>query len=315
MISNSTTSNCPICNEATVHGFSAKNYAFSKCVSKDCGHVFVDPIPSFEELDVYYAKNTSGLENSDSWTMAEDYASNPQLVHDFYSKNRIRFLRSQGYLSERTSVLDVGCSTGMFLRVLKDQGINNVCGVDVSIEQVTHCQEVNQIRAFRELNQIPAGEQFDLVCLYAVLEHVPNPTEVMRDSVERLSIGGRLIVDVPNYRSLYRVLTGKKWLWLIPPVHLGYFSPKSMRKLAATAGLEIDYRSTKSTSTYTYILAHHIFSILKKELPSTSLSASNFRARAIFAFEMILRLVLSPVSILMRLTGTHNQIIYVFKKK
>jgi 2-polyprenyl-3-methyl-5-hydroxy-6-metoxy-1,4-benzoquinol methylase len=203
----------------------------------------------------------------------------------------------------------------MFLRVLKDQGINDVCGVDVSIEQVTHCQEVNQIRAFRELNQIPAGEQFDLVCLYAVLEHVPNPREVMADSVERLSVGGRLIVDVPNYRSLYRVLTGKKWLWLIPPVHLGYFCPKSMRKLAATAGLEIDYRSTKSTSTYTYILAHHVFEIMKKDMPSTSLSASNFRAKAIFAFEMILRLLLSPVSILMRLTGTHNQIIYVFKKK
>lgn len=315
MISNSTTSSCPICNGASTHGFSAKKYAFSKCVSGDCGHVFVDPIPSFEELDVYYAKNTSGLENSDSWTMAEDYASNPQLVHDFYSKNRIGFLRNRGYLSERTSVLDVGCSTGMFLRVLKDQGINDVCGVDVSIEQVTHCQEVNQIRAFRELNQIPAGEQFDLVCLYAVLEHVPNPREVMADSVERLSVGGRLIVDVPNYRSLYRVLTGKKWLWLIPPVHLGYFCPKSMRKLAATAGLEIDYSSTKSTSTYTYILAHHVFEIMKKDMPSTSLSASNFRARAIFAFEMILRLLLSPVSILMRLTGTHNQIIYVFKKK
>jgi 2-polyprenyl-3-methyl-5-hydroxy-6-metoxy-1,4-benzoquinol methylase len=203
----------------------------------------------------------------------------------------------------------------MFLRVLKDQGVNDVCGVDVSIEQVTHCQEVNQIRAFRELHQIPKGEQFDLVCLYAVLEHVPNPLEVMQDSVERLSTDGSLIVDVPNYRSLYRVLTGKKWLWLIPPVHLGYFTPKSMRKLASTAGLEIDYRSTKSTSTYTYILAHHVFEIMKKDMPSTSLSASNFRARAIFAFEMILRLLLSPVSILMRLTGTHNQIIYVFKKK
>jgi 2-polyprenyl-3-methyl-5-hydroxy-6-metoxy-1,4-benzoquinol methylase len=314
MVSNSTTSSCPICNGATTHGFSAKNYAFSRCVSKDCGHIFVDPIPSFEELDVYYAKNTSGLENSDSWTMADDYASNPQLVHDFYSKNRIRFLRNRGYLSERTSVLDVGCSTGMFLRVLKDQGNNDVCGVDVSIEQVAHCQDINQIRAFRDLNQIPTGEQFDLVCLYAVLEHVPNPREVMRDSVERLSIGGRLIVDVPNYRSLYRVLTGKQWLWLIPPVHLGYFSPKSMRKLAATASLEIDYRSTKSTSTYTYILLHHVFAILGKELPSTSLSASSFRAKAIFAFETIFRFLLSPVSILMRLTGTHNQIIYVFKK-
>lgn len=306
---------CPICGESSKSDFSAKGYAFSKCISRDCGHIFVDPIPSFDELDVYYAKNTSGLENSDSWTMAEDYKSNPQLVHNFYEKNRINFLRRRGYLTKRTSVLDVGCSTGMFLRVLKDQGNSDVCGVDVSIEQVTHCQDVNEIRAYREISQIPTHEQFDLVCLYAVLEHVPNPREVMRDSVKRLADDGNLIVDVPNYRSLYRVLMGKRWLWLIPPVHLGYFSPKSMEKLAASEGLKVEYASTKSTSTYTYILAHHVFELLRKEMPSTSLSASRMRAKVIAAVEYSIRLVMSPISLLMRMSGTHNQIIYVFKKK
>lgn len=315
MTSTSSTSKCPICSDKSSDSFFAKGYAFSKCQSPECGHVFVDPIPSFTELDVYYSKNTSGLENSDSWTMSEDYAVNPELVHNFYEKNRIKFLRERNYLSSRTSVLDVGCSTGMFLRVLKDQGLENLCGVDVSTEQVEHCKEVNQVRAFCELSQISPGEKFDLVCLYAVLEHVPNPLEVMRQSAERLSSSGRLIVDVPNYRSLYRILSGKRWLWLIPPVHLGYFSPKSMQKLADLAELEVDYSSTKSTSSYTYILVYHIFDFLKREMPSTSLSASRFRLRVIAFLEHSLRFALAPVSILMRLSGTHNQIIYVFKKR
>jgi len=305
---------CPICGHFGKHTLSAKNFEFSKCLNNNCGHVYVDPMPNSEELDVYYAKNTSGLENSDSWTMVNDYAINPQLVHKFYEGNRIRFLKSKGYLKSGTSVLDVGCSTGMFLRVLKDQGYENVVGVDVSLEQVTHCQVVNEIPAFRSLSEIPKDNCFDLVSLYAVLEHVPNPVEVFEQSAQRVKVNGHLIVDIPNYRSLYRILSGKKWLWLIPPVHLQYFTPKSLVKLASNSGMEISYSSTKSTSTYTYILAYHIFDFLKKEIPTTNLSGSKIRKFVVATAEVSMRIMLSPLSALMRMSGTHNQIIYVFRR-
>ena len=305
---------CPICGHFGEHTLSAKNFEFSKCLNNNCGHVYVDPMPNSEELDVYYAKNTSGLENSDSWTMVDDYANNPQLVHKFYEGNRIRFLKSKGYLKSGTSVLDVGCSTGMFLRVLKDQGYENVVGVDVSLEQVTHCRVVNEIPAFRGLSQIPEDNCFDLVSLYAVLEHVPNPVEVFEQSAQRVKVNGHLIVDIPNYRSLYRILSGKKWLWLIPPVHLQYFTPKSLVKLASNSGMEISYSSTKSTSTYTYILAYHIFDLLRKEMPTTNLSGSKIRKFVVATAEVSMRILLSPLSALMRISGTHNQIIYVFRR-
>lgn len=310
-----TISPCPICGNFGSHSFIAKNYEFSKCQNQNCRHVYVDPMPTDAELGVYYAKNTSGLENSDSWTMVEDYKNNPRLVHKFYEGNRINFLRRKGYLNSNSRVLDVGCSTGMFLRVLVDQGYENVVGVDVSIEQVTHCREVNKIRAFRDLAEIPAGEEFDLVSLYAVLEHTPNPATVLEQSVKRLKPGGHLIVDVPNYRSVYRVLSGKKWLWLIPPVHLQYFTPKSMEKLARNAGLDVSYASTKSTSTYMYIMAYHIFGLLQKEIPNTSLAASRPRTIFLACAELSVRAFLSPFSVLMRFSRTHNQIIYVFTRK
>lgn len=308
------TSPCPICGHGSRHVFHAKNYDFSKCAGDNCGHIFVDPIPTLEELNQYYAKNTSGLENSDSWTMVEDYAANPVVVHNFYLKNRIRFLRRKKILRKDSSVLDVGCSTGMFLRVLKDLGYQDLLGVDVSIEQVNHCRNVNHIEAFQRMEQIPSDRKFDLVSLYAVLEHVPDPKEVLMQATGLLKETGKLIVDVPNYRSLYRVLTGKKWLWLIPPVHLQYFSPKSMEHLADSCALQIEYASTKSTSTYTYILAHHVFDVLRREMPTTSL-ATSWRSRLVAIVEMTLRVVLAPVSAVMRVTQTHNQIIYVFSRK
>jgi 2-polyprenyl-3-methyl-5-hydroxy-6-metoxy-1,4-benzoquinol methylase len=309
------TENCPICGSLSSHSFNAKKYAFSKCSASDCRHVYVDPMPTFEELNTYYAKNTSGLENSDSWTMVEDYKANPEIVHNFYNKNRISFLKRKMFLKPDSSVLDVGCSTGMFLRVLKDSGYTNLVGVDVSIEQVTHCREVNEIDAYRDLSQVPENRLFDLVSLYAVLEHVPNPDHVMKQAVERIAPGGKLIVDVPNYRSVYRVLSRKKWLWLIPPVHLQYFTPRSMEKLARRNGLTVSYASTKSTSTYTYILAYHVFDVLRREMPTTSLSTSRIRALVVAAVENALRLLFLPLSLIMRFSGTHNQIIYVFSRE
>lgn len=306
---------CPVCSSQSKPSFEAKNYRFSKCDSSICGHVFVDPMPTMSELEAYYATSSPGLENSDSWTMSEDYASDPELVHRFYQKNRIGFLERRGYLRPVSSVLDVGCSTGMFLRVLKDRGSVNLCGVDVSTEQMEHCEKVNGIRAYRNLVDIPDDETFDLVCLYAVLEHVPNPREVLKNAVQRMSFDAHLIVDVPNYRSIYRYVARKRWLWLIPPVHLQYFTPKSMERLASLENLEIEYASTKSTSTYTYILVHHLFELMRREIPNTSLSTSRFRTTLVYFFELIMRMLLSPLSVLMRFTGTHNQIIYVFKKK
>lgn len=309
------TENCPICGESSRHAFEAKKYRFSRCGARNCGHLFVDPMPTLEELDKYYAKNTSGLENSDSWTMVEDYEKNPRLVHQFYERNRIKFLTRKKYLNSNSSVLDVGCSTGMFLRVLKDKGYSGLTGVDVSREQVTHCREVNKIEAYRDLSEIEPQKTFDLVSLYAVLEHVPNPEFVMRQAAERIASGGHLIVDVPNFRSIYRAISRKKWLWLIPPVHLQYFTPKSMTNLARICGLKEVYSSTKSTSTYTYILVHHVYEALKRDIPTTSLSSSKLRSMLVLLIENFLRLLLLPLSLFMRATGTHNQIIYVFTRE
>jgi 2-polyprenyl-3-methyl-5-hydroxy-6-metoxy-1,4-benzoquinol methylase len=306
---------CPICNSKSESAFVAKGYTFSRCSSSSCSHLYVDPMPTLEELDNYYSKNTAGVENSDSWTMVEDYERNPSLICKFYEKSRIRFLRRRAHLDFASSVLDVGCSTGMFLRVLKDLGFVNLMGVDVSKQQIAHCNEVNEIEAYRQIEDIPTNRIFDLVTLYKVLEHVPNPVEVLSQSAQRLSSHGRLVVDVPNYRSLYRVVSGKKWLWLIPPVHLQYFSPKSIEKLASEVGLEVDYASTKSTSTYIYIVTHHIFEALGKQLPTTSLSTSRIKTLFINLIEGILRFFFFPFSVVMQITKTHNQIIYVFKRK
>jgi 2-polyprenyl-3-methyl-5-hydroxy-6-metoxy-1,4-benzoquinol methylase len=308
-------SKCPICGHKGFYSFAAKAFEFDKCKDKNCGHVYVNPMPTDGELEAYYAKDTSGLENSDSWTMVKDYELSPDVVQKFYEGNRIRFLKKKKYLNSETAVLDVGCSTGMFLRVLKDQGHNNLVGVDVSSEQIEHCREVNQIPAFQFLTDIPADQKFDLVSLYAVLEHVPNPLDLLEQSVKHLSKDGKLIVDVPNFRSLYRFFTRNHWLWLIPPIHLQYFSPRSMKMLAKKAGLEINYSSTKATSTYTFIVAYHICRVLKREMPEARLTSSRVNAVMLFLIEKVLRMALAPISALMRISSTHNQIIYVFTRK
>jgi len=79
--------------------------------------------------------------------------------------------------------------------------------------------------------------EFDAVTLWDVLEHVERPVNFLRACVERLRPGGHLLVNVPDLESLPARMMGSRWPLLLPE-HLNYFSPASLRRCAALAGLE-----------------------------------------------------------------------------
>jgi hypothetical protein len=149
-------------------------------------------------------------------------------------------------------------------------------------------------------------------CGHVYADSMPNSEEL--DVSLKEVTHCRVITEIPAYRSPYCVLSGKKWLWFIPPVHLQYFTPRSLVKLTSNLGMENSPSSTKSTSPYTCILAYQIFDFLKKVMPTTNLSCSKIRKFVVATAEVSQRIMFSPLSALMRVSGTHNQFIYVFRR-
>src|SRR5205823_1984563 len=79
---------------------------------------------------------------------------------------------------------------------------------------------------------------FDVVTFWATIEHVPDPSAMLRHIHEVLKPGGRLFLDTGVGADwLDRLLPGVVQ-WYNPPQHLFVFSFDGMRKCLRSAGFQ-----------------------------------------------------------------------------
>jgi SAM-dependent methyltransferase len=148
-------------------------------------------------------------------------------------------------------VLDIGSGRGEVLVAAREAGWEAV-GVEPSPTFADYAAR----RSGAEVRREPvercgfAPDSFDAVILGAVLEHLYNPDETIREVVRVLRPGGALFVDVPNesglyFRlgNLYQRLRGRDWcVNLAPtfePFHVFGFDRRSLRALLARHGLSV----------------------------------------------------------------------------
>jgi 2-polyprenyl-3-methyl-5-hydroxy-6-metoxy-1,4-benzoquinol methylase len=133
-------------------------------------------------------------------------------------------------------VLDVGAAGGSFLKVARERGY-----------EPFGCEPSTWMCAFARENyglQLHPGTLFDmdvrpgsidLLTLFDVIEHTPDPKAVLRRAHELLAPGGVLAMSYPDYGSLAARGLGSRWPFLLT-VHLYYFTPKTIADLVRRVG-------------------------------------------------------------------------------
>ena len=89
----------------------------------------------------------------------------------------------------------------------------------------------------------------DVVLLHEVLEHQANPEAFLLECYDCMQPGSVLVISVPNDFSVSQLLACEKYnlpyYFLIPPVHVNYFTPKTLQLLVRRTGFRIlDLRGT-----------------------------------------------------------------------
>ena len=146
-------------------------------------------------------------------------------------------------------MLELGCSTGFFSKLMADQGCA-VTGVEYDSGAAQQAKRFCTTVAVRDLNS--AGWQsgivgpFDIILMGDVLEHLLAPERTLADCRGLLSADGSIIVSLPNvahWRNRLRLLLGH-WdyteLGTLDRTHVKFFTLATSRKLIETAGYEID---------------------------------------------------------------------------
>ncbi len=147
-------------------------------------------------------------------------------------------------------VLEVGCAGGYMSRQLAARG-NRVTGIDVDAEALEeariHCEEAFLADLDTQpLADLLQGEQYDVVVFGDVLEHLRDPLKVLRDARSFLSVGGFVVISIPNIAhgsirlSLLRGAFDYAPLGLLDETHLRFFTLRSVRELCLRAGYDIE---------------------------------------------------------------------------
>jgi 2-polyprenyl-3-methyl-5-hydroxy-6-metoxy-1,4-benzoquinol methylase len=150
-------------------------------------------------------------------------------------------------------MLDIGCGSGVSLLEAQALGAR-AFGVeaDPNVQKLARELGLQIHQGSIEDNPFP-GQAFDLIIMNQVVEHIPEPDKAMRLIAARLSPGGRVVVVLPNRRSLWCLLSGPRWInWHIP-YHLHHFDSITFERMARCSGLRVKRMRTITPNLWTLL--------------------------------------------------------------
>ncbi len=161
------------------------------------------------------------------------------------------------YQPAKGKVLDVGTAGGSFLAAAKKRGWD-VSGCEPNRWLSKWGKENYGIDIFPGtiFDMKIKDASYDVVTLWDVLEHTPDPKKVLLECGRVLKPNGLLVVNYPDIGSLVSKGMGRKWVFLLS-VHLYYFTPPTIRQMLIKTGfkplkfrkhwqgLELDYIFTR----------------------------------------------------------------------
>jgi SAM-dependent methyltransferase len=225
---------CPIClaAAATPRLYKAGTTIFA-CAS--CGSAFWQPDAAFDPVGIYDAGYFAGSDHASGY---DDYASlEVSLRHNF-----VRRLRALGAPREGERLLDLGAAYGFAVDEARRLGWRAV-GLEVSPAAARRAAETIRaaLVAVGDAQHVPfADDCFDVVTLWDVLEHLPQPHAAMAELARVLRPGGRLVLTTGDVGSLAARVSGARWHLYTLPEHVFFYSRKGLRRLFAAHGLRVE---------------------------------------------------------------------------
>jgi 2-polyprenyl-3-methyl-5-hydroxy-6-metoxy-1,4-benzoquinol methylase len=216
---------CPCCESQQVSISLQKNQVdYYACGS--CGLRFVFPRPDEKTLLEHYEDYGRRYYSLDG---LKDFLLSPK----HYRRELGLFLRT----TKGGTVLDVGCSVGGFVRAAGELGYEAE-GIDVSSSSVAVGQGSGlKIRA-GDFLRASFPEKYDVITLWATLEHLPEPNRYVARARELLRPGGVLLASVPNCSGITQRLIGRKDRY-VGSDHLNYWTARGFAGYLAGFGFEI----------------------------------------------------------------------------
>ena len=203
----------------------------------DCGLGRIDPLPSEHELAEWYAtqyRQTYKSAVQPALRHVLRAGRNAQLRWQWLRQNSADLDPTRNTLTPRS--LDIGSSSGEFVYLMHRLGFQ-AKGIEPHAGYATWARnvlgiDVNNLTLQQGLAS-EAAASLDLISMFHVLEHLPEPVSALRTIGEKLKPEGLLYIEVP---SAMRLCSPH---YMFFRAHTLYFTGQTLRNLLETAGFKI----------------------------------------------------------------------------
>lgn len=221
---------CPLCTGTQVHRIGPYPDNGTRFLDIDgisacgrCGLAFAEPMPSEAAVARYYAADR----------YADGYQTGTDADGIFFQRlaaSRVRRMFQYLPPGENRRCLDIGAGRAVFGRVLKEQAPRIRYEV---VEPSPACRLEHGAwvdGSYASIDEIPGDDQYALITLNQVIEHLVDPVGVLERLGKMVAPGGIVFAEVPYRDDLYKAD--------VTP-HLTFWSPEAMRYMADRVGFRV----------------------------------------------------------------------------
>jgi SAM-dependent methyltransferase len=216
-----------------LHGLDGE---FSLFTCSNCGVVAVRPRLSSDEIQKFYPETYISYPNP----IEHEKSSVKKFDRQFGVAKRRRKIEKHTK-KRKGRILDIGCATGIFLNEMKTHGWD-AYGVEPSSYAAGVAVEQLGLNVFNGyLDEVDFEDHFfDVITLWDVFEHLPDPDEALRIIKRILKADGSLVITMPNTDSWERKIFNQYWAGWDVPRHYHIFSEDAIERLLRLHGMRID---------------------------------------------------------------------------
>ncbi len=293
-------------------------YEIVKCES--CQAYFLTPNPSDKVLVQAYDDSYYG--GSDDEEKFEGFIEKGL---NYFRKQRAKKVANLS--GDKGCVLDIGCGNGQFLEQVRKFNKIEIFGTEMeggSAKRASRVKDLN-LKIGELTKEDYSKENFDVVTMFHVFEHLRNPEEYLNIIDGVLKPNAHLVISFPNIDSWQARFFKGKWLHLDPPRHLFFFRPKDFKFLMKERGYELIAENYFSIEQNPYgaiqswlNLFHRKRELLFESLKGNEAYVENLNP-LILKLEKLLFVGLTPLFILVDFVSSlfkkSATVEFVFKKK
>lgn len=221
---------CPACGRAIPHTyrFTVNGCAIWQCSACGLGRAETKGF----DPNAYYTTGYFSGQCSDGYA---DYRGAEPILRREFAKS-VAFIRR---FHPCGRLLDIGCAYGFFLK--EARRYFDVSGIELAEDAAESCRRAALpvlSGVADEANMARVGE-VDVITLFDVIEHLPQPRDTLMLCCRHLKPGGLLVITTGDFNSLAARLMGARWRLMTPPQHLWFFTRESLCRMADSLRLSI----------------------------------------------------------------------------